>query len=173
MAASQATPTRHDENYLSNSNSISSLPADEYAMKPEAVPQPKPKPSSWAALLQGPQRQPAQAGTVKTQAISNQSLAAPTDSASHVMSTMKYTGIANIVSNYQPTFEWTLLEPRGLINNVNTCFVNVVSSQLKHCTVLHHKRLMSIVMYKLDPTTIGPLPTILQPYQNHRCLRGT
>jgi hypothetical protein len=88
--------------------------------------QPKQPPSSWAALLQPKPSRPQPAGQVKLQPLVNPANSSAAVNTAEVLSSMKFTGISTIVSNYQPTFDWTLLEPRGLINNVNTCFVNVV-----------------------------------------------
>jgi ubiquitin carboxyl-terminal hydrolase 10 len=96
--------------------------------------QPKQPPSSWAALLQPKASRPQPTGQVKSQPLTNPANSSAAANPAEVISSMKFTGISTIVSNYQPTFDWTLLEPRGLINNVNTCFVNVVSVQSRSLT---------------------------------------
>ncbi|KAG2219738.1 hypothetical protein INT45_007777 [Circinella minor] len=47
----------------------------------------------------------------------------------------KFMGIADIIHRYEPRLinASPLLEPRGLINNVNTCFMNVILQPLSHC----------------------------------------
>ncbi|GAB5588964.1 hypothetical protein Unana1_03864 [Umbelopsis nana] len=154
VASSQVNPARHNQNQFSSNNSIPSSPIDDTVRKSEvtadhiakpAAP-PKEKPKSWADLLQPVKTQPSITGRAKAQLSSNQVPSSASDSASHVIPTMKFTGISNIVSDYQPIFDWTLLEPRGLINNVNTCFVNVILQPLVHCppfynlikTIGHH-----------------------------------
>lgn len=97
---------------------------DQATLPPQQRKQP---PSSWAALLQPKASRPQPTGQVKSQPSTNPTSSSATVDTAEVISSMKFTGISTIVSNYQPTFDWTLLEPRGLINNVNTCFVNVVS----------------------------------------------
>lgn len=93
------------------------------------APQPKPKPTSWAALLKPSQAKAQQQGAPAARMASNQNQQKVSDGAENEP-TSQYTGISTIVNTYQPTFDWTLLEPRGLINNVNTCFVNVVRMRL-------------------------------------------
>ncbi|CAO3674020.1 unnamed protein product [Umbelopsis ramanniana] len=95
--------------------------------------QPKQPPSSWAALLQPKASRPQPTGQVKSQPLTNPANSSVAANTTEVISSVKFTGISTIVSNYQPTFDWTLLEPRGLINNVNTCFVNVILQPLVHC----------------------------------------
>ncbi|KAI7870421.1 hypothetical protein BDF14DRAFT_92155 [Spinellus fusiger] len=86
--------------------------------EPKEEPAPKPKPTSWAALLKPttpphhPTTKQSTAKTKKTPVVG--------------VHTPKLTGIAEIISAYQPIYEGPLLQPRGLINNVNTCFMNVV-----------------------------------------------
>ncbi|KAI7884255.1 cysteine proteinase [Lichtheimia hyalospora FSU 10163] len=105
---------------------------------------PKPKPSSWAALLRTPKEKEAAA---KNKAVSNAAAAMTASKATHVVSKAntvttsqqpptvqpKFMGIADIINRYEPRYDVPLLEPRGMINNVNTCFMNVILQPLSHC----------------------------------------
>jgi hypothetical protein len=123
--SSSNTTTHADTTGNDVQNQDSTNSSSEQAPVP-AIPQPKPKPTSWAALLKPAQNRPQQPGAIITQAASDESQQKISDSEVNDIPTSQFTGISTIVNTYQPTFDWTLLEPRGLINNVNTCFVNVV-----------------------------------------------
>ncbi|KAI9488245.1 hypothetical protein BDB00DRAFT_877631 [Zychaea mexicana] len=110
---------------------------------------PKPKPTSWAALLKsndaaskaktagGSGKSPL-AGTPSPQQAklsvnggANAMLVQPPSAAAAAPT--KFMGIADIINRYEARFDGPLLEPRGLINNVNTCFMNVILQPLSHC----------------------------------------
>ncbi|KAG1145225.1 hypothetical protein G6F37_005662 [Rhizopus arrhizus] len=103
----------------------------------------KPTATSWAALLKvNENKLKASSTSSSTSSIASapvantnvngkqtpRKLASPTPS-----NTVKFTGIADIISKYEPSFNAPLLQPRGLINNVNTCFMNVILQPLSHC----------------------------------------
>ncbi|CAO3624853.1 unnamed protein product [Cunninghamella echinulata] len=91
----------------------------------------KPKPNSWAALLQTNTNKSKPASPNTT---SQQTRTVPTGNQPvSVVPLKKFTGIADIINQYEPTTKTPLLEPRGLINNVNTCFMNVILQPLSHC----------------------------------------
>lgn len=104
----------------------------------------KPPPSSWAALLRTPKEKEAAA---KNKATSNAATALTASKTTNVASKAatvttsqqpptaqpKFMGIADIINRYEPRYDVPLLEPRGMINNVNTCFMNVILQPLSHC----------------------------------------
>ncbi|KAI9264091.1 hypothetical protein BDA99DRAFT_48152 [Phascolomyces articulosus] len=113
---------------------------------------PKAKPTTWAALLksedvsskakttnaaaaaaQGASKSPisgssSPVGKLSVNGGANAMLVQPTATVP-----TKFMGIADIIHRYEPRFNSPLLEPRGLINNVNTCFMNVILQPLSHC----------------------------------------
>ncbi|KAL7321749.1 hypothetical protein PS15m_001486 [Mucor circinelloides] len=108
-------------------------------------PQPKVKPAgSWASLLKKPDnvKKPAAAnGPSANGVIANgkPSATKPNKPASPTPTTVpKFTGVADIISKYEPTYTAPLLQPRGLINNVNTCFMNVILQPLSHCAPFYN-----------------------------------
>ncbi|KAF1800109.1 hypothetical protein FB192DRAFT_1449593 [Mucor lusitanicus] len=118
--------------------------ASQTAVEPPS-PQPKVKPAgSWASLLKKPD-------TAKKAATANgpsangvavngkASATRPNKPASPTPTTVpKFTGVADIISKYEPTYTAPLLQPRGLINNVNTCFMNVILQPLSHCAPFYN-----------------------------------
>lgn len=111
--------------------SIQSAPAEPQP----GPPAPKQKPTSWASLL----RANAEA-KAKPPAASVPGTAAPSPVPAAVRAAdqlaapqPKFMGIVDIINRYEPQFQCPLIEPRGLINNVNTCFMNVILQPLSHC----------------------------------------
>ncbi|KAJ2963600.1 hypothetical protein NQZ79_g1386 [Umbelopsis isabellina] len=125
--------TTHSDTIANGVQSQDSTQSSSEQAPVSVAPQPKPKPTSWAALLKPSQTRTQQQGAPTTQMASNQNQQKVSDSADNDLPSSQFTGISTIVNTYQPTFDWTLLEPRGLINNVNTCFVNVILQPLVHC----------------------------------------
>lgn len=100
-----------------------------------AVSPAKAKPSSWAALLRTSADQTKQktkgSGTTTPSSTPKPNVNAVAPPAQNAPP--KFVGIADIISRYEARFDAPLLEPRGLINNVNTCFMNVILQPLSHC----------------------------------------
>ncbi len=42
----------------------------------------------------------------------------------------KFDGIADVLHKYKPTYTSALIQPRGLVNNGNMCFMNAVSAYI-------------------------------------------
>ncbi|CAO3587937.1 unnamed protein product [Absidia cylindrospora] len=97
---------------------------------PTPSPTPAKPPTSWAALLK-PTGEKAKSPATNT--LSKTRAAVPDNTSSAVPAPKKFTGLADIIYQYEPTYKVPLLEPRGMINNVNTCFMNVILQPLSHC----------------------------------------
>ncbi|RUO96911.1 hypothetical protein BC936DRAFT_141268 [Jimgerdemannia flammicorona] len=109
----------------------------------------KPKPSTWAALFK-PGTSPNAAGHAN--AISPTASKSQTASKSAKPPSLngapEFTGIAGwyltsptivlnsliyILNNYETSFQSSLFQPRGLVNNGNICFMNAILQPLSHC----------------------------------------
>ncbi|KAI9475913.1 MAG: hypothetical protein EXX96DRAFT_575114 [Benjaminiella poitrasii] len=137
------------------------------ALEPSS-PQPKSTPpvSSWAALLKKPD--------AKKNVLSTSTATTTTSTSNGVMvngktqsnkvskpvspvptPTPKFTGVADIISQYEPIYKAPLLQPRGLINNVNTCFMNVILQPLLHSAPFYNliKTISKQVVHKINSKT--------------------
>ncbi|KAI8067316.1 hypothetical protein BDF21DRAFT_112628 [Thamnidium elegans] len=112
---------------------------------PAPVPAPAPAPvpapiTSWASLVKKsePVKKAPAATAAATPATNGKPLAKSTKPSSPTSSSSKFTGVADIISKYEPNYNAPLLQPRGLINNVNTCFMNVILQPLSHCAPFYN-----------------------------------
>ncbi|CAO3693781.1 hypothetical protein G6F70_001706 [Rhizopus microsporus] len=132
---------------IKEEESVKKPPITNGTNSPVETPKPKPKSTatSWAALLKTSENKlKASSASSSTSTTASTSVPnnAPTVNGKQTPKTStsptppitpKFTGIADIISKYEPTFNAPLLQPRGLINNVNTCFMNVILQPLSHC----------------------------------------
>lgn len=168
--AAQATPSA-----ITATTPVTTATSQTIAEPPS--PQPKAKPAgSWASLLKKPDnvKKPAAAnGPSANGVVANgkPSATKPNKPASPTPTTVpKFTGVADIISKYEPTYTAPLLQPRGLINNVNTCFMNVVSCRIKRKREREElgETLTLFFFSHLDIATTLSLCSILQSHQNHQ-----
>ncbi|GAA5803336.1 hypothetical protein HPULCUR_008815 [Helicostylum pulchrum] len=106
---------------------------------PAAAPVPAPI-TSWASVLKKsePVKKAAAATVAATPATNGKPLAKSAKPSSPTSSSTKFTGVADIINKYEPNYNAPLLQPRGLINNVNTCFMNVILQPLSHCAPFYN-----------------------------------
>ncbi|KAI8066849.1 hypothetical protein BC940DRAFT_257458 [Gongronella butleri] len=122
-----------------NGNTTAAVPAvvapvSAPAPAPSPAPAPAPTPApikSWAALVKSPDKTKPPSTPMAT--AQTPKPAPPAVARPAVAPTKKFTGIADIINQYEPSYAMPLLQPRGLINTVNTCFMNVILQPLSHC----------------------------------------
>ncbi|KAJ2339872.1 hypothetical protein GGF43_006542, partial [Coemansia sp. RSA 2618] len=83
----------------------------------------KPKPTSWAALLRS--NTPSAAVSSKAVVIANGQAA--------MRSGRKFKTLEDVLENWQVEFSAPAVQPRGLVNSGNMCFMNVVLQALLYC----------------------------------------
>ncbi|KAJ2238531.1 hypothetical protein GGH97_005377, partial [Coemansia sp. RSA 475] len=99
---------------------------DEVVEEPAAPQTPvKAKPVSWAALLRpSPAAAAAAANKKANEIVSSQAAAADG---------RKFTTLEDVLENWQVEFSAPAVQPRGLVNSGNMCFMNVVLQALLYC----------------------------------------
>ncbi|KAI8975379.1 hypothetical protein BDF20DRAFT_906728 [Mycotypha africana] len=125
--------------------------------------------SSWAALLKKPEpvKRPAGASASSTAQQSQPTAVNGTAANGKVQISKKpttptptistrFTGLADMISKYEPNYTAPLIQPRGLINNVNTCFMNVILQPLLHCAPFYNliKTISSQVVHSFKSKTL-------------------
>ncbi|OZJ06326.1 hypothetical protein BZG36_00705 [Bifiguratus adelaidae] len=109
------------------------------APKPEVAAPPKPKPSSWAALFNSGNNsgnRSVQSRSTSGALPNGKGINGTTGTSTN--GTTKLKTINDVVANFTPTFEGQLLQPRGLVNNGNSCYMNVILQPLSHCAPFYN-----------------------------------
>lgn len=89
-----------------------------------ATPAAPAKPKSWAELLRSKNpAAPSPAAVANGTAVQKQVEA----NKATTVNGAKFDGIADVLHKYQTTYSSVLIQPRGLVNNGNMCFMNAVS----------------------------------------------
>ncbi|KAL9543907.1 hypothetical protein MBANPS3_007891 [Mucor bainieri] len=143
--AAQTTPAATAATAITSATPATATATASQSTAEPPSPQPKIKPAgSWASLLKKPDaaKKPATANGPSANGVlvnGKSSATKPNKPASPTPTAMpKFTGVADIISKYEPTYTAPLLQPRGLINNVNTCFMNVILQPLSHCAPFYN-----------------------------------
>ncbi|KAF9114590.1 hypothetical protein BGX27_010346 [Mortierella sp. AM989] len=126
---------------------------EENALLAAAVPAVPAKPKSWAELV----RPKVTAPSSTPSPTNGPSCEKPTHSNNKMSSVndTKFDGIADVLHKFKPTYLSPLIQPRGLVNNGNMCFMNAILQPLLHCPPFYNL-LMQIgkhVVHKFKSTT--------------------
>ncbi|KAJ1665549.1 hypothetical protein EV178_003054 [Coemansia sp. RSA 1646] len=89
---------------------------------------PKPKASSWAALLKSGRNSSAASSSATNGNINNDSTPGQN----------KFKSLHEALENWSVAFSSTPLQPRGLVNSGNMCFMNVVLQALLYCAPFYN-----------------------------------
>ncbi|KAG0361883.1 hypothetical protein BGZ54_008889 [Gamsiella multidivaricata] len=111
------------------------------------------KPKSWAELVRP--KHPTPSLTPSTPNGTSGEKSNDTNNKASGANGVKFDGIADVLHNFKPTYSSLLIQPRGLVNNGNMCFMNAILQPLLHCPPFYNL-LMQIgkhVVHKFKSTT--------------------
>ncbi|KAF9284015.1 hypothetical protein BGZ68_004944 [Mortierella alpina] len=98
------------------------------------------KPKSWAELVRpkdsAPTGLPAANGAIGQKPVDNKSV-----------NGAKFDGIADVLHKYKPTYTSALIQPRGLVNNGNMCFMNAIGKYVVHSFKSSTPLVDSLIMF--------------------------
>lgn len=89
------------------------------------------KPKSWAELLRSKNPPPTTAANPASGPLSDKTPGAGGRGANG--NGTQFDGIADVLHKYKPSYSSPLIQPRGLVNNGNMCFMNAVSGKGDSC----------------------------------------
>ncbi|KAI1321063.1 hypothetical protein EDD11_008644 [Mortierella claussenii] len=148
----------------SNSAAVTTVNGEQSATEPGAIgteevapasptPTAPVKPKSWAELLRSKNPAPV-ASSSATNGIASEKQADVGIKSSSVNGA-KFDGIADVLHKYKPTYSSPLIQPRGLVNNGNMCFMNAILQPLLHCPPFYNllTQIGKHVVHKFKSTT--------------------
>ena len=113
-----STQSKTSEDATAQSTTNTATESLDSQVAPPAPPAPKPKPSSWASLLRGPQTSSAASSTADGSSSANGVLTGRGEALADALNDMS-------LSNEAPS-KISFLQPRGLVNTGNMCYMNSV-----------------------------------------------
>ncbi|KAF9978477.1 hypothetical protein BGZ73_002142 [Actinomortierella ambigua] len=107
---------------------VNGTPTTTTAAETPVKPAQPPAPKSWAGLFQSSKPANATPAPPTTTPITSAAQTGALDA-----NGSKFGGLAGVLHHFKPTYRSNLIQPRGLVNNGNMCFMNAVLHPLSHC----------------------------------------
>ncbi|KAF9080904.1 hypothetical protein BGX29_011486 [Mortierella sp. GBA35] len=116
---------------------------DESSTEPAAPAAPV-KPKSWAELL----RSKTPVTPSPAAAVNGTAAQKPVElNKATSVNGVKFDGIADVLHKFQPTYSSVLIQPRGLVNNGNMCFMNAIGKHVVHSFKSKTPLVDSLIMF--------------------------